>query len=92
MQFKTLGKSRWTALASKRNSRWEGIFVDIYDILADMKKETACPDNIITLAQFTLAISKNLKYLSDLEEKKLEKQRQKKGGNKEEEAVDETTT
>ena len=77
MQFKTIGKSRWTALAAKRNSRWEGVFVDIYDILADMKVETGCPDHIITLDQFMIQISKNLKYLSDLEEKKLAKTNQK---------------
>jgi hypothetical protein len=70
MQFKTLGKSRWTALARKRQERWEGRFVDIYDILADMKEETQCPDHVITLEQFNNQISKNLKYMADLEEKK----------------------
>jgi hypothetical protein len=70
MNAKTLGKSRWTAIARKRQERWDGKFVDLYDIMADMKEETGCPDNIISLDQFRIQIEKNLKYLADLEERK----------------------
>lgn len=77
MQAKTLGKSRWTALALKRQKRWEGQFVDLYDILADMKNETGCPDHIISLLQFKSQIDQNLKYLAGLEEKKQEEIKKK---------------
>ena len=77
MQEKTLGKSRWTQLALKRQNKWEGNFVDIYDTLANMKEETGCPDDIITLEQYVGAIDKNQQYLQKLEDAKAEKAREK---------------
>eukprot|EP00603_Paraphysomonas_imperforata_P003750 CAMPEP_0114433990 /NCGR_PEP_ID=MMETSP0103-20121206/12001_1 /TAXON_ID=37642 ORGANISM="Paraphysomonas imperforata, Strain PA2" /NCGR_SAMPLE_ID=MMETSP0103 /ASSEMBLY_ACC=CAM_ASM_000201 /LENGTH=241 /DNA_ID=CAMNT_0001603805 /DNA_START=216 /DNA_END=941 /DNA_ORIENTATION=- len=68
MFTKTLGKARWTALARKRQERWEGKFVDLYDVMADMKEETGFPDHVISLEQYREQIAKNIKYMAEVEE------------------------
>lgn len=84
ISIKTLGKDRWAQLALKRQNRWEGSFVDIYDILSDMKENTGCTDQIITLDQFTHQIERNLKYLAEVEAKKEAKKNSKKNSSEEE--------
>jgi hypothetical protein len=68
MATKTLGKARWSQLAMKRQARWEGRFVDMYDILQDMKEETGCHDNMISLEQFSNQIA-NLEAAKEVRSK-----------------------